>query len=426
VKEVARVSHNLFGDLSALHGQFKNLTRTVQAQKALQVTYDWCNEYAQSNGWGVPKNNVIAAVARKGNGWQGAPLAEPTTRLDMSTSIAVNPEQGGYLEIADAILWRAKMTGMGFAKHPTWVGETLLVAALLDSRARGIASFSAICQSILPSLQNALMSAFGKPGVFLGKTKEVRTGDEFPLEDFRLYSAAPNRLDRKVNERLTAALDGWTGHIRVQAFPSFGLFLAWDWRGDDRARWSADADKVVSILQQVRDAFLGLPPGISAKAASKTPSPSRAQPKPPRPSSSPKPSSALDQNRSTKAADTQAAQKNSARSPGSRRRTGASRTDSTEKVALRYSVSYQQQYFRLPPGMSAGVQKWLVRPGADVTKGQPIVLVTLAGDDGCQQEALLTAPVDGCHITRRRRVGTQLTGRSIVAHVSGTPSGAGK
>jgi hypothetical protein len=35
-----------------LHGQFKNLKGTIQAQKALKVNKEWCDEYARHNGWG--------------------------------------------------------------------------------------------------------------------------------------------------------------------------------------------------------------------------------------------------------------------------------------------------------------------------------------------------------------------------------------
>ena len=215
------MSHNIFGDLSALHGQFKNLRSTIQAQKALEVSYEWCNEYARRNGWGPPPLDFIAAT-RKG-AWQGAPTAEPATRVDMGTSMAVRADDGTFLlEIADTILWRAKMTGMGLAKHPTWVGESLSVAALVDTRAAGLAPFSAVCQSILPPMQSLLKSAFGKPGVYLGKTREVRFGDELPvIDDFRLYSAAPDRLDRvfghlrlRCGERLEGAAAGGAGPRR--------------------------------------------------------------------------------------------------------------------------------------------------------------------------------------------------------------------
>jgi hypothetical protein len=426
------MSHNIFGDLSTLHGQFKNLKSTIQAQKALKVTNEWCNEYARRNGWGPPSLDFIAAT-RKGT-WQGAPTAEPATRVDMGTSMAVRADDGTFLlEIADAILWRAKMTGVGLAKHPTWVGESLSVAALVDTRAGGLAPFSAVCQSILPPVQSLLKSAFGKPGVYLGKTREVRIGDELPvIDDFRLYSAAPDRLDRKIHERLTAALDGWTGHLRLQTFDTVGVFLAWNWRGDDRKGWSADADRVINVLQRVRDAFLGPQAGPSAKAAAvKAPVQASAQPKSSRPSvRSQSSSGAPVTSRATKPKGTQVP-KNSAGPPDSQRRPD---TDGAERIRLRYSVSnkshqnsgesstYQEQMFRLPSGMSARVQKWLVRPGDAMIKDQPIVRVTVTGDDGRQREVLLTAPVSGCHITRRRDVGTGLTGRSIVAHVSGTPN----
>lgn len=48
--EGTRMSHNILGDLSTLHGQFKNLKSTIQAQKALKVTNEWCNEYARATG----------------------------------------------------------------------------------------------------------------------------------------------------------------------------------------------------------------------------------------------------------------------------------------------------------------------------------------------------------------------------------------
>jgi hypothetical protein len=275
------VSHNPFGDLSTLHGQFKNLTSTIQAQKAAGLTNDWCNEYARRNGWGAPASNSdVIAASRKGGGWQGAPTAEPATRVDMSTSMAARAPDGTFLEIADAILWRAKMSGTGFSKHPVWVGESLLVAALVDTRATGLAPFSAVCQSILPPVQTLLRSAFGKPGVFLGKTKEARVGDDLPaINDFRLYSAAPGRLDRETHRRLTTALDGWTGHLRLQPFSTVGVILAWNWRGDDRAGWSADADRVINVLLQVRDALLKLPAGTPAAAQAKTPAPPSSRPK---------------------------------------------------------------------------------------------------------------------------------------------------
>jgi hypothetical protein len=76
--------------------------------------------------------------------------------------------------------------------------------------------------------------------------------------------------------------------------------------------------------------------------------------------------------------------------------------------------------------MSARVEKWLVRPGDAMIKDQPIVRVTLtSGGDGRLREVVLTAPVGGCRLTRRRGVGTELTGRSVVAHVSGTATKAG-
>jgi hypothetical protein len=104
VGERTRVSQNIFGDLSILHGQFKNLKGTIQAQKALKVTNEWCNEYARRNGWGPPPLDFIAATTGKGP-WHGAPTAEPATQVDMGTSMAVRPDDGTYLlEIADAIL----------------------------------------------------------------------------------------------------------------------------------------------------------------------------------------------------------------------------------------------------------------------------------------------------------------------------------
>ena len=427
------MSHGLFGDLSALHGQFKNLTSTIQARKALDLSQQWSNEYARHNGWGPPRLDFIAAT-RKG-AWQGVPTAEPATRVDMGTSLAT--EDGTVLlEIADAILWRAKMTGIGMAKHPTWVGESLVLAALVDTRAGRLAPFSAVCQSILPPMQSLVRSAFGKPGVYLGKTKEVRIGDELPdIEDFRLYSAAPNTLDRKIHQRLAAALDGWTGHLRLQTFESVGLFLAWNWRGDDRKKWSADADRVISVLQQVRDAFLGLPAATSGQpAAVKAPLPGKGRPQPAPPSFRRQPSGEPSASSSAKPKRTPVP-KNPARPQGSGRRPD---TDGAELIRLRYSVSNknqqgsggtgtcQDQYFRLPPGMSARVEKWLVRPGDAMIKDQPIVRVTLtSGGDGRLREVVLTAPVGGCRLTRRRGVGTELTGRSVVAHVSGIATKAG-
>ena len=420
------MSHSLFGDLSALHGQFKNIKSTIQAQKALDLTHQWSNEYARRNGWGPPRLDFIAAT-RKG-AWQGVPTAEPATRVDMGTSLAKG-DGTVLLEIADAILWRAKMTGVGLAKHPTPVGESLILAALVDTRAGGLAPFSAVCQSILPAMQSLLGSAFGKPGVYLGKTREVRIGDDLPaIEDFRIYSAAPDRLDRKIHQRLTAALEGWTGHLRLQTFESVGVFLAWNWRGDDRNKWSADADRVISVLQQVRDAFLGLPAAKSAQpAAVKAPVPETA-----RPQSAPRSSRSQSSGEPAATSSPKPKRTDVAKSPARPR--GVQRnpdTDGAELVRLRYSVSNknqqgsggtgtrQEQSFRLPSGMSARVEKWLVRPGDAMIKGQPIVRVTLASSDGRNREVILTAPVGGCRVTRRRGVGTELTGRSVVAYVSG-------
>jgi hypothetical protein len=106
------------------------------------------------------------------------------------------------LQVANAILWRAKMTGMGMAKHPTWVGESSLVLSLLDEKTANLPPLSLLCESKLPLVTNVFSGVVRRPmGVDFGKTKEVKSDEgSSATQDFLLYFADPSHIDFKTTE----------------------------------------------------------------------------------------------------------------------------------------------------------------------------------------------------------------------------------
>jgi hypothetical protein len=246
----------LFGDFSALQGQFKNLTSTVKAGKAQEITHDWFYEYAHKNGWWSPKHDALEAFSGR-KFWKGIPSKASATRIQIHSTIAKN-SGAGQVQVSNGILWRAKMTGIGMAKHPTWVGESLLVLSLIDRESAHLSAMSVLCESKLSLAANLLSGFGGKPmGIDLGKPKELKIEDsDASIEGFRLYAANPANIDSTLRRRIKKNVEGWTGHIRLQGFPSVGVgvYMAWDWRGGERGQWSKDLDTAIEVLQGVRDA----------------------------------------------------------------------------------------------------------------------------------------------------------------------------
>lgn len=168
-------------------------------------------------------------------------------RILPSTTMSKWIDQDVEVQICDAQRYTMKMTGIGFAKHPTWVSGSFIAAVLLDRMADQLPPFSAVCTSRL-SLSQALTSvARINAGVPLGKTKEkrIQRPDTQGNSDFELYSAPPERIDTVTYLRLREALDGWQGRLRLQ----MGIFMAWQWRGDDALRWNTEADETIRVLQ---------------------------------------------------------------------------------------------------------------------------------------------------------------------------------
>lgn len=245
-----------FGDLNMLHGQFNNLTSTVRAKKAIGITHDWFYEYGKKNGWGTANFDTLTAFSGQ-KFWKGVPAAASATRIQTGSTIAKNSGVGQF-QVSNDILWRAKMTGSGFAVHPVWVGESLIVLSLIDRESAHLSPMSVLCESKLSLAANLLSGFGGKPmGIDLGKTKEVKIEDgDTGIDGFRLYAADPSSMDLTLRRGIKKNAEGWTGHIRLQGFPSVGagVYMAWDWRGDERSQWSEDLDTAIEVLQGVRDA----------------------------------------------------------------------------------------------------------------------------------------------------------------------------
>ena len=248
----------LFGDLSMIQGQFRDLTSTVKATKALQVTHEWLLKYGYQNGWGRVESAAIEELL-KTKRWKGIPVNASSTRIQIaSTILKRTTDKAPTLQVANGMLWRAKMTGIGLAKHPSWVGESLLALSLVYKKSVNLPSLSILCESKLPLMANILSGAARKPlGLDFGGTKEVKVEDSSTTAGgFRLYSADPSRIGSTLQKRIKHSVDGWTGHIRFQAIPAYGLgiFMVWDWRGDQHHQWSKDLDKAIAVVQGVRDA----------------------------------------------------------------------------------------------------------------------------------------------------------------------------
>ena len=200
-------SDKLLGNLSMLQGQLRNLTTTVQAQKATEITHQWFVEYGIKNEWGIPNVDTVATLLRQ-KLWRGIPINASATRFDIGSAminLAKNRDMSKVLQVANAILWRAKMTGMGMAKHPTWVGESALVLSLLDEKTADLPPLSILCESKLPLVTNVFSGVVRRPvGLDLGKTKEVKSDEgSSAIQDFLLYSTDPSRIDSKLQSQIT-------------------------------------------------------------------------------------------------------------------------------------------------------------------------------------------------------------------------------
>lgn len=250
----------LVGDLNRLRGQGKNLSSTVGSLRNRGQRSDWCEEYAaERDGWDPSSVDLLAAL--RDGAWCGAPLADPRTRLRSSAAVrCIGVDE--VVQITDASLYRMKMTGSGFGQHPTWVGGSICVVMLVDRRASGLSSISAICTPLLPTTERLSTTVLGNGPmpVLSGETNEhhVALPELKERSEFQMYSSASPAVDSMTGIWLSLAerLEGWRGHLRFQASSSEGVFLAWDWLRGDRSQWSSQADKTVAVLRSVRDHML--------------------------------------------------------------------------------------------------------------------------------------------------------------------------
>ena len=242
------VVHKLLGDLSALNSQAKILAGTLQAGQERKRMHDWLVRYAKREGWGGPVLDVVTACGPNSE-WQGAPTSVGTDRVLASTTIAKTADDITY-QVCDAQRYTMKMTGIGFAKHPTWAGGSMCIAALVDPAATDEPPFSAIDYDRLSWGQQVASIAIKKAtGVPLGKSREqLAIARGSLVANHVLYSGEPQRIDERAREQLRGVFADFAGHVRFQQ----GVFMAWEWLGKDQAKWGAELADALRVLEGVR------------------------------------------------------------------------------------------------------------------------------------------------------------------------------
>ena len=403
------VVHKLLGDLSALNSQAKILAGTLQAGQERKRMHDWLVRYAKREGWGGPVLDVVTACGPNSE-WQGAPTSVGTDRVLASTTIAKTADDITY-QVCDAQRYTMKMTGIGFAKHPTWAGGSMCIAALVDPAATDEPPFSAIDYDRLSWGQQVASIAIKKAtGVPLGKSREqLAIARGSLVANHVLYSGEPQRIDERAREQLRGVFADFAGHVRFQQ----GVFMAWEWLGKDQAKWGAELADALRVLEGVRT-VVHRPPKRKRRATRSTTHATGSTPR---------------------VAGKQTAKKTRAKSPsaasaehvtsGRRGPTAGSvttdlrfvdegdkkfRNPATGELVSRPGTAV----LRLPSGASGTVVRYLVKPGEKLTARQPVVVVDIDGAG----ETVFTTPRGGWRVRKRRAPGAQLTSRANVASLA--------